>query len=110
MTMASQQSITQLLVGWHNGDQAALDELWPLVYEELRRLAGAYLHRERPDHTLQPTALVHEAFLRLVDQKDVDWQNRAQFFGIAAQMTRQPRARPARGQAGWSFSPQNIFG
>ena len=65
-----------------------LDELMPVVYDELRRLAQNYLSRERPDHTLQTTALVHEAYLRLVDQKQVDWQNRAQFFGIAARMMR----------------------
>ena len=70
------------------GLNAALDELMPAVYDELRRLAKNYLSRERPGHTLQTTALVHEAYLRLVDQKTVNWQNRAQFFGIAAQMMR----------------------
>ena len=69
-------------------DQGALDELMPLVYGELRRLARSYLRRERPDHTLQPTALVHEAYLRLIDQRRASWQNRSQFFGIAAQMMR----------------------
>lgn len=69
-------------------NKTALDELMPVVYDELRRLAQKYLSRERPDHTLQTTALVHEAYLRLVDQKSVDWQNRAQFFGLAAQMMR----------------------
>lgn len=69
-------------------DKAALDELMPVIYDELRRLAQQYLSRERPDHTLQTTALVHEAYLRLVDQKTVNWQNRAQFFGIAARMMR----------------------
>ena len=69
-------------------NKSALDELMPVVYDELRRLAQKYLSRERPDHTLQTTALVHEAYLRLVDQKAVDWQNRAQFFGLAAQMMR----------------------
>jgi RNA polymerase sigma factor (TIGR02999 family) len=77
-----------MLADWSNGDQKALDQLMPLVYDELRRLAASYLRRERPDHTLQPTALVHEAYFRMVDQKDVDWQNRAHFFGIAAQMMR----------------------
>jgi len=81
-------TITQLLVEWSQGDQAALDELMPLVYDELRRLARSYLRRERPDHTLQATALVHEAFLRLIDQHSVTWQNRAHFFGIASQMMR----------------------
>ena len=83
-----QQGVTELLVAWSEGDKAALDELMPVVYDELRRLAKNYLSRERPDHTLQTTALVHEAYLRLIDQKSVDWQNRAQFFGIAAQMMR----------------------
>lgn len=69
-------------------NKAALDQLMPVVYDELRRLAQNYLSRERPDHTLQTTALVHEAYLRLVDQKTVNWQNRAQFFGIAARMMR----------------------
>ena len=82
------QGVTELLVAWGEGDKAALDELMPVVYDELRRLAQNYLSRERPDHTLQTTALVHEAYLRLVDQKCVNWQNRAQFFGIAAQMMR----------------------
>jgi len=81
-------TITQLLVEWSEGDRAALDRLMPLVYGELRRLARSYLRRERPDHTLQPTALVHEAYMRLVDQHSVSWQNRAHFFGIASQMMR----------------------
>src|SRR6185369_12519851 len=83
-----QQGVTQLLAAWSAGDKSALDELIPAVYDELRRLAKNYLSRERPDHTLQTTALVHEAYLRLVDQNAVNWQNRAQFFGIAAQMMR----------------------
>lgn len=82
------QEITQLLVAWGNGDRAARDELMPLVYEELRRLAHRHMGRERPDHTLQTGALVNEAYLRLIDQKSVHWQNRAHFFGIAAQMMR----------------------
>ena len=81
-------TITQLLVEWSEGDRAALDQLMPLVYDELRRLARSYLRRERPDHTLQPTALVHEAYMRLVDQHSASWQNRAHFFGIASQMMR----------------------
>ena len=80
--------VTQLLVDWGNGNQAALDKLMPLVYDELHRLAHRYMDRERPGHTLQTSALVNEAFVRLVDQKDVHWQNRAHFFGIAAQMMR----------------------
>jgi RNA polymerase sigma factor (TIGR02999 family) len=80
--------VTQLLIAWSNGDRDARDELMPLVYEELRRLAHRYMGRERADHTLQTSALVNEAYLRLIDQKDVKWQNRAHFFGIAAQMMR----------------------
>src|SRR6266542_4202699 len=82
--MTSPATITQLLIRWRNGDKAALDELAPLVYSELRRLARYYLRAERHGHTLQPSDLVHEAYLRLVDEKDIDWQNRAHFFGVAA--------------------------
>lgn len=81
-------AVTQLLVDWSNGDQNALEQLTPLVYDELRRLAGRYLRKERPDHTLQSTELVHEAYMRMVDQRKVRWQNRAHFFAIAAQMIR----------------------
>jgi len=84
----SEHEVTALLKAWSNGNVAARDLLMPLVYEELRRRASAYLRRERPGHTLQPTALVHEAYLRLVDQRRVAWQNRAQFFGVAAEMMR----------------------
>ncbi len=80
--------LTQLLQRWSEGDRNALDRLMPLVYGELRRLANFYLQQERPDHTLQPTALVHEAYLRLVDQRNARWQNRAQFYGVAAQIMR----------------------
>jgi RNA polymerase sigma factor (TIGR02999 family) len=86
--MQPPEGITQLLVRWNGGDKTALDQLMPLVQSELRRLAGNYLRRERPGHTLQPTALVNEAYLRLVDQKKANWQNRAQFYGIAAQLMR----------------------
>jgi len=86
--MRPEGGITQLLTRWSSGDQSALDELMPLVQSELRRLAGNYLRRERPNHTLQPTALVNEAYLRLIDQKATRWQNRAQFYGIAAQLMR----------------------
>jgi RNA polymerase sigma factor (TIGR02999 family) len=86
--MQSQDGITQLLTRWSNGDQTALDRLMPMVYSELRRLASNYLRRERKDHTLQPTALVNEAYLKLIDQKTARWQNRAQFYGIAAQLMR----------------------
>ncbi|HEX6624625.1 MAG TPA: sigma-70 family RNA polymerase sigma factor [Pyrinomonadaceae bacterium] len=81
-------NITRLLIKLTNGDAAAVDALLPHIYDELRRLAASYLRRERPDHTLQPTALVHEAYLRLVDQTQVQWQNRAHFFGVAAQLMR----------------------
>lgn len=84
----SRAEVTELLQQWSVGRQDALDELWPAIYGELRRLAASYLRRERPNHTLQATALVHEAFLKLVDQRAVRWQNRAHFFGIAAQMMR----------------------
>jgi RNA polymerase sigma factor (TIGR02999 family) len=80
--------VTQLLEHWSNGDSEALERLMPLVYDELHRLAQRYLRRERSDHTLQSTALVHEAYLRMVDQKNVRWQNRAHFFGVAAQSIR----------------------
>jgi len=80
--------VTVLLRNWAGGDQNALDQLTPVVYDELRRLAASYMRRERQDHTLQSTALVNEAYLKLVDQKNVVWQNRAHFFGIAAQMIR----------------------
>ena len=84
----SPQAVTQLLVDWGNGDRQALEKLTPLVYQELKRLATRHLRRERREHTLQSTALVHEAWLRLIDQNHVHWQNRAQFFGIAGEMIR----------------------
>jgi RNA polymerase sigma factor (TIGR02999 family) len=84
----SSDSVTQLLIDWSRGDKAALDKLMPLVYDELHRLASHYLRHERSDHTLQPTALVHEAYLRLVDQTSVHWQDRAHFFGMAATLMR----------------------
>ncbi len=86
--MQSPEGITQLLIDWGNGDQAALEKLMPLVYNELRRLATNYLRRERGSHTLQPTALVNEAYLKLVGQRKTKWQNRAQFFAISAQLMR----------------------
>jgi len=82
------ENVTQLLVELSNGNHAVVDALLPLIYDELRNLAANYLRRERRDHTLQPTALVHEAYLRLVDQRSVNWQNRAHFFGVAAQLMR----------------------
>jgi RNA polymerase sigma-70 factor, ECF subfamily len=84
----SPDQITQLLKEWGNGDQTACDQLMPLVYVELRRMAHQHMRKERPGHTLQTSALVHETYLRLVDQTGVHWQNRAHFFGIAAQMMR----------------------
>src|SRR5262245_21763187 len=81
-------TVTDLLKQWTDGRPEALDHLLDEVYAELRKLASSYLRRERPDHTLQPTALVHEAFVKLVDQRAVRWQSRAHFFGIAAQAMR----------------------
>jgi RNA polymerase sigma factor (TIGR02999 family) len=84
----SQKQVTQLLAKWSKGDAEAREELIPLVYKELRQLAASYLRRERSDHTLQATALVHEAYLRLVEQDNVNWQNRHHFFGAAANLMR----------------------
>jgi RNA polymerase sigma-70 factor, ECF subfamily len=88
MATPSSQEITQLLLAWSDGDQAALEKLTPLVYAELRRLAKGYMFGERPGHTLQTTALINEAYLRLIDWKNVRWQGRAHFFGVAAQLMR----------------------
>jgi len=82
------REVTRLLKEWSTGDSAALDQLIPIVYDELRAVAARYLRRERQGHTLQPTALVNEAYLRLIDQNQVQWQNRAHFVGVAAQMMR----------------------
>jgi RNA polymerase sigma factor (TIGR02999 family) len=93
------KDITALLHAWADGDAGALQELLPLVYADLRQRAAAYMRRERQNHTLEPTALVHEAFLRLVDQRRAAWQNRGQFFGVASQMMRRilvDRARARR--------------
>jgi RNA polymerase sigma factor (TIGR02999 family) len=86
--MSESNQLTQLLIAWGAGDAQALEQLTPLVYAELRRLAHAYMRGERPGHTLQTTALVHEAFLRLLGNPQEQWQNRAHFYGIAAQMMR----------------------
>ena len=86
--MKEAENITDLLVSYGRGDKESLDKLMPVVYDELRRQAARYLRREQPGHTLQTTALIHEAYVRLVDQRNVQWQNRAHFFGIAAQMMR----------------------
>jgi RNA polymerase sigma factor (TIGR02999 family) len=91
--------VTDLLVAWNRGDRSALDELMPAVYGELRRLARSYLARERRDHTLETTGLVHEAYLKLVDQRRVAWQNRAHFFGVAAQIMRRILVDHARSRA-----------
>ena len=88
MSRPTPHEITGLLVAWGGGDESALDRLMPLVYDELRRLAHRYMSRERAGHTLQTTALVNEAYLRLVNWREVRWQNRAHFFGVAAQMMR----------------------
>jgi RNA polymerase sigma-70 factor (ECF subfamily) len=89
MGMSATHEVSRLLTEWANGNQQALDDLTPLVYRELRQLAAGYLRKERPDHTLQPTALVHEAYLRLVDQKNPSWEGRSHFFGVAARLMRQ---------------------
>jgi RNA polymerase sigma factor (TIGR02999 family) len=96
MIMPSMREITGLLVAWSNGDQEALDKLTPLVYQELHRLAEHYLKGERPGHTLQTTALVNEVYLRLIDWKNVRWQNRAHFFGVSAQLMRHILVKFAR--------------
>jgi len=95
----SSSAVTELLVRWREGDKEALEDLMPLVYGELRRLAHHYLQRERSDHTLQSTALVHEAYLRLAGQNTPQWQNRAHFFGIAARVMRQILVEYARAHA-----------
>ncbi len=99
--MASQapHEVTQLLLDWRNGDQCALEKLTALVYDELRRMAARYLRRERSDHTLQATALVNEVYLQLIGQPDVDWRDRAHFFGIAARLMRQILVDHARAHA-----------
>ncbi len=88
MAPASPHGITQLLKAWGNGEQEALEQLIPLIYSELHRLAHRYMQRERNAHTLQSTALVHEAYERLIDLKEVSWQNRAHFFGVSARLMR----------------------
>src|SRR5215472_9770153 len=99
--MSDHREVTSLLTEWASGNQQALNELTPLVYKELRQLAVAYLRKERQGHTLQPTALVHEAYLRLVDQSNPNWQNRSRFYGVAARLMQQilldhaRRKRPA---------------
>src|SRR5215472_18180463 len=99
MQSPSAQEITRLLVAWGDGDRSALEELAPLVYSELHRLAHHYMSRERPGHTLQTTALVNEAYVRLIDWKNVRWQNRAHFFGVSAQLMRRILVDFARSRA-----------
>src|SRR5208282_811991 len=95
--MSENQDVTRLLSALTRGDDGAATKLIPVVYDELRRLAGSYMRRERIDHTLQATALVHEAYLKLVAQRSVEWQSRAHFFGIAAQLMRRILIDHARG-------------
>lgn len=111
MVTPSHKDVTQLLVEWGNGDQTALETLIPLVYDELHRVARRYMRRESPGHTLQTSALVNEAFLRLVDQRSVRWQNRAHFFSVAARLMRRilvdharARARVKRGGGAFKIS------
>ena len=94
-----QHEVTRILNDWKGGDREAAERLMPFVYDELRRLARSFLARERAAHTLQPTALVHEAYLRLVDQTRVNWQNRAHFYGVAASMMRRVLIDHARAHA-----------
>jgi len=99
MSDSAPANVTALLVAWQRGDLIARDTLISAVYDELRRLARAYLRRERPDHSLTPTALVHEAYLKLVDQHRVDWRNRGHFFSIASHMMRRILVDHARAHA-----------
>lgn len=92
----SPHEVTQLLQQWNQGESAALEKLLPVIYHELQKLAGAYLRNERPGHTLQPTALINEAYLRLIGQNFPEWQNRKHFFGVAAQLMRQILVEHAR--------------
>lgn len=91
--------ITQLLLRWSQGDQSALDQLMPVIYQELRKLARSYMRRERTNHSLQPTALINEAYLRLIKQNFPEWQSRRHFFGVAAQLMRQILVEHARSRA-----------
>lgn len=95
---SSPSEVTRMLLDWSNGDKAALDKLVPVVYEELRRLASYYMRRERPGHTLQTSALVNEAYMRLVDYRQMQWQSRAHFFAVAAQAMRRVLVDHARKQ------------
>src|SRR5215467_743673 len=99
MPTAPQNEITQLLLRWSRGEQAALEQLMPVVYDELYKLAHGFLRRERHGHTLQPTALINEAYLRLIKQDFPEWQSRRHFYGVAAQLMRQILVDYARGRA-----------
>ena len=109
MEKPSGQEVTALLREWSAGDRGALERLMPLVYEELRKLAAAHLKSERGNHTLQATALVHEAYLRLVGQRSVSWASRAHFYGIAAQMMRRVLVDHARKRQAAKRSPGTLF-
>jgi RNA polymerase sigma factor (TIGR02999 family) len=107
--MYATHDVTQLLIQWANGDEQALQHLTPIIYKELRVLAASYLRKERRGHTLQPTALVNEAYVRLLDQRSPNWQNRGHFFGVAARLMRQilvdhARSRQAAKRAGLTVS------
>jgi len=108
MTSAPNPNITRLLLEWSGGNEAALENLFPLVYEELRVIAQNHLRRERSSHTLQRTALVHEAFLRLVDQQSVTWQSRAHFFALASQMMRRILVDHARRRGAAKRGPDAV--
>lgn len=119
MTTASRENrdVTGLLIDWQGGDLEAQERLLPMVYSELHRLARLYLARENPGHTLQPTALVNEAYLKLIDQTRVSWQNRAQFFGVAARLMRRilvdharERRAAKRGGGAWKVSIDDVAG
>src|SRR5215468_2992939 len=94
--LSATHDLTHLLARWAEGDEQALEDLTPLVYKELRRLAASYLRKERKSHTLQPTALVHEAYLRLVNQSNPRWEDRSHFYGVAARLMRQILVENAR--------------
>jgi RNA polymerase sigma factor (TIGR02999 family) len=106
---APSADVTRLLARWSRGEQEALDELLPLVYGELRRMAGRQLRAERQEHTLTPTALVHEVYLRLVDQRRADWQNRTQFFAIAARLMRRVLVDHARARLAGKRGGSAVF-
>jgi RNA polymerase sigma-70 factor (ECF subfamily) len=106
--MSSSHEVTRLLHEWASGGESALEALTPLVYAELRRLAESYLRREKPGHTLQPTALVHEAYLRLVDQSPPNWENRSHFYGVAARLMRQILVDHARHRKAGKRAGHNV--